>query len=184
MAVLSDYDLAGGETIFTYCDSWLHKHIFWFSKWRVSRKDAVPIAHVALYLGEIKGIPMMAEAGMNGIRIKTATKYNSLKYQIRVARPKGVALTKRRLEKLQAYSFRKHGERYAFLQLVALAVKAILGLRKVGDWDRDAMVCSEFVAMAYQAGCSHRAVEGQEPYEINPLDLYVSKNMDKMIPRW
>jgi len=173
------YDLQVGDAIFTYQNSWLNKRIFWFSKWRVPKKNRKDkIAHVALFIGG--NIPQIAEADWKGIVIKNLDSYEGKKWTIHAGRPKGLKLTDKKRITLQGYALGKSGESYAFMQLAAIAVKKIFGLNKIGDWDKDSMICSEFYATAIEQCFDIDVVPGQEHFEISPLDIYHSKNMRKL----
>jgi hypothetical protein len=82
--------------------------------------------------------------------------------------------------KLLGYVLEKKGEPYAYKQLLAIAFKKIMGRNKVGDWDKDSMICSEFYVNAIKK-CFERSVyPGKKAHEITPLDIYYSKNMTKL----
>ncbi len=177
---LHGINIQAGDAIFTYQNSWLNRHILWFSKWRFPNSREVKIAHVAMYLGRIAGQPMIAEADWNGIVIRPINKYSSPKYKIHVARVKDYKILTKERTALVKYAKAKEGDSYAYMQIAALAIKKLFGLNRVGDWDKDSMICSEFYFSAFADCFRWIVVPGKRAHEITPLDLYDSPGMVKL----
>lgn len=179
--ILSDYTLIGGDAIFTYSNSWLSRKIFWFSKWRESGKKHAKISHVAMFLRYENGVPIIAEANQH-VQILSGKKYNNKKYEIHVARPM-IRMSADKILKLTEYMEQKKGEDYAYTQIAAHALKKIFNINRVGDWDRDAVICSEIYAEAYADCFGFKVVPGKLPYDVNPLEIYESENMQQVAPK-
>ena len=181
MSILKDFDLMPGDAILTYSDSWLAKAIFWFSKWHEYNKDKNKISHVAIFLKYENGVPIIAEAE-NRVVIHSGECYNNKKYIIHVARPI-LKMSQMKADQLEAYMRGKQGEGYAYIQIAILAVQKIFRLQKVGDWDKGAVICSELYCEAFEDLFAYKICPGKLPADINPLEIYESKNMEKINPR-
>ena len=179
--ILKDYDLLPGDAIFTYHDSWLSKIILWFSKLREFPKDKNKIAHVAIFIKYENGIPIIAEAATRVI-LHSGECYNNKKYEIHVARPK-LEITPQMAEQIETYMKGKAGEGYAYIQLLALAIQKIFGIPSVGDWDKGSVVCSELYCEIFDDLFKFIVCPGKIPAGINPLEIYESIKMGKIIPR-
>ena len=177
--MIKDYDLKVGDGIFTYNGGWLNRAIFWFSKEDIPDSKEVEIAHVALYIGKLNGKDMLAEADWKGITIRKIDKYNSSKYHIFVARPK-ISISAEEEILIKNYADSYKGANYSYAQIVALAFKRLLHLKKVGDWDKDAFICSEFYASAIKRCLNFAIVQGIDTADLTPLAIYASDRMDKI----
>jgi len=174
--LLKDFKLSIGDCIFTYQGSWLNKQIMWFSKWRVPKNRTETIAHVAMYIGDnAKGEPQVFEADWKGLSVNSGLGYNNKKFTIHTASPIGIIIDQYHIEKLNSFIHNNLKTHYAFLQLAGIATKKILGLHRIGDWDKDAMICSE----CYCETLKHvwGVVLTDNPEGITPLDIYYSKKM-------
>jgi hypothetical protein len=180
--VLKDYDLITGDCILTYSGSWLSRTIFWFSKWREYDKTRAKISHAAIFLHyDEKGRPMIAEANEK-VELKSGAKYNNKRFIIHVARP-NFKMTSSRCAALEAYMKAKEGEGYAYIQIMAHALKKLFGLNRTGDWDKDAVICSEVYCEAFEDLFGYKVVPGKLAADVNPLEIYESPNMTKVSPR-
>lgn len=179
--ILSDYALSGGDAIFTYSNSWLSRKIFWFSKWRESGSKHTKISHVAMFLRYEDGVPLIAEANHH-VQILSGNKYNNKKYEIHVARP-CIKMSSDRIQQVTAFMEKRKGEDYAYGQIAAHALKKIFNKNRVGDWDRDAVICSELYAEAYEECFGYKVVPGKCAWDINPLEIWESRNMIQVSPR-
>ena len=174
--VLKDFEPTVGDCIFTYQNSWLNKEIMWFSKWRVPKDRKEKIAHVAMYIGnDTKGDPLVFEADWKGLSVNSGLGYNNKKFIIHVASPKNILPDPYHISKLHMYIASNLKTRYAFFQLAGIAVKKILGLHRVGDWDEHAMICSECYCETLKYVWNVIITENQEG--ITPLDIYYSDKM-------
>lgn len=179
--ILKDYDLIPGDAILTYSNSWLSKTIFWFSKWQEDEKNKNKISHVAIFIKYENGIPIIAEA-VKKVVIHSGNCYNNPKYIIHVARP-NIKMSQLKADQLEAYLKGKQGEGYAYIQIAMLALQKILRLNKVGDWDKDAVICSELYCETFDDLFDYKICPDKIPADTNPLKIYESKNMGKINPR-
>ncbi len=135
--VLSDFDCKFGDCIFTYNGGWLNKKIMWFSKWRTPKDRIEKIAHVAFFIGyDEKRNPIIMEADWKGIVVHSGSKYNQKRYTIHIGyvNPKAgkVIDDENSRLKFNIYVSEASKNHYAYLQLVAIACKKILGLNRIG----------------------------------------------------
>jgi len=179
--ILKDFDLLPGDAILTYSNSWLAKTIFWFSKWREYSKDKNKISHVAIFLKYDNGVPIIAEAE-NRVIIHSGECYNNKKYIIHVARPM-LKMSQLKSDQLEAYMRGKQGEGYAYVQILVLAFQKIFGMRRAGDWDKGAVICSELYCEAFSDLFGYQICPNKIPADVNPLEIYESPNMEKINSR-
>jgi hypothetical protein len=174
--ILKDYDLEVGDAIFTYQDSWLNKKIMWFSKWRVPKNRNEKIAHIAMFIGyDDKGVPQIFEADWRGVRKKSGACYNNKKYVIHVSSPRDIVIDDYRKDKLRMFIKNNIETDYAYTQLLAIAVQKTLNLHRVGDWDKDAVICSECYCNTLKFVWGVDLTK--HPESITPLDIRYDDKM-------
>jgi len=177
MALLKDYDLKCGDAIFTYSNSWLARNIYRISKHYV-KKSKDRISHVAIFLKyDDKGNAVIAEA-LTSVVIREGTEYNGKNYDVHVASP-NIIIDEEKSKLLYAYFKGKEGAGYAYIQIVALFFKRLLGLHKIGDWDKSSAICSELYVEAFRDLFNFDIFPGRQAGDVNPLEIYMSSNMTK-----
>jgi len=156
--------LKAGDIGFTYeKNSFISRLIYYLSRDKSSDPE---ISHVFLVIDS----DFIIEAYWEGITIKSIKKYNS-KYIVRYKRNMNFKPEWIELIKLSSGMIP-----YSFVQLIAIFFKKLFGLHKVGDWNKDSMICSEFILEAYKKFGVHLC-PGSEPAETTPLDLWKSKKI-------
>jgi len=145
--------------------SWLHRLIYGVTGYKAG--------HVLIYLFS----DLIAEAQINGVRVKNLKKYKKTKYDLYIFRYKMVDVDKS--SAIIASSLKCCGERYAVLQLIAILFKYLFRLKKIKDVSRKAMICSEFVARAYKdAGVS--LFPNKNTAEVVPSDFIHNALLDNV----
>ena len=139
--------------------SWLHRVIR-----NVTSEKA---GHVALNRGD----GTIVEATSRGIKINNLKKYKkgSMVYLARASN-----LDETKIKTILKYTVEVMGQKYAFGQLFAILLKYTFKLHWIPDVERDAQICSEFIANAFlKAGIR---VNHKHPHEIVPGDYLKSDN--------
>ena len=182
MSLLKDYDLLPGDAVLVYTSSLIDRAIQWFSKLHEYKKPDAKVSHVALFLHyDEKGIPIVAEA-LSHVIVHDGLEYNKTKYTVHVARPK-LTLTPEMRSQMEAYCKGKAGEDYSYLQLAAFAFQRIFNLKKVGDWNKSAVVCSEFYCETFDDLFQFKVFPGKVDWDVTPLDIDESPNMVRIAPK-
>jgi hypothetical protein len=138
--------------------SWLHRLIYGITDMQAG--------HIALYLGD--GI--ICEANSTGIHRKPWKNYND-NMLVYLARCKIINETRGIL--IRRFCWDMENRKYAFGQLIVMALKYLFRLSHVPDVSKKAMICSEFVANAMLAG-DINLCPGKAAHEITPGDILKS----------
>jgi hypothetical protein len=123
--------------------------------------------HVALYVGD----GMICEAGGKGV-IRRPWKNYSSNHKIFIGRYLG--LTESQGLTMMRKCIQLEGDRYAYIQLIAILFQQVFGFSKIPDMSKRAMICSEKVAAVYKsAGLELK--RGKRPHETTPADILNSE---------
>ena len=142
--------------------SWLHKLIY-----RVTEYKA---GHVALYVGNGK----IYQATSHGVQCNDVRNYTD-KHKIFICRYWENLLTQMHNDAILQYCEKSAGKKYAFLQLAMMLLKYTFRLSRVPDVSKSAMICSEFVAEAFEyAGID---LCFKPSHEVTPADILNSKKL-------
>ncbi|RPI78800.1 MAG: hypothetical protein EHM45_05280 [Desulfobacteraceae bacterium] len=116
--------------------SWLH-HL-------IHRVTGYKAGHVAIYMGD----GMITEAGSGGVIRRTWKNYKS---GSRVYLARVLSLTESQELKIREYCFESERRPYAFGQLIMILIKNLFRVRHVPDVSRQAVICSEFIALVFKS---------------------------------
>lgn len=141
--------------------SWLHRLIYGFTKYKAG--------HCAIHLGNLKII----EANSTGVKIKECKDYTK-NHKIIIATPKQINDSQKYL--IRKYCDERLNTKYAFGQLIVMALKYIFKLKSTPDISKRAMICSEFVANAFLAGDID--LSGLPAHETTPGHIMSSDEVD------
>lgn len=166
-------NLKPADIIFTFNkDSFFSKLIWLVSKFKKNKDFKKPkISHVLLYLGN----NLIIESSFGGVAIKNIKAFKK-KYKIYIGR----CINNFDVDNLKQSCIEQAGiTKYAYLQIIIIAIKKLFRLHKVGDFQKDAVHCSEFIAAEFKK-VNVDLVPQLHPAETSPLDIYNS-NIIKII---
>jgi len=109
-------------------------------------KSKYKASHALIYLGN--GITI--EATFIGVVIKQLQEYKKEDVLLYIARYKGMNDEIHR--KILESAVKREGEHYSYKQLLLLLIKYLFKLKRVGDADKKAVVCTELVVNSYIDG--------------------------------
>lgn len=132
--------------------------------------------HAFIYVGIVDGHPTIIEANPAGIQIEWLSEYDRSQYEF-----SDLPLSDDQAKKIITFAYSKVGTPYGWSDLVALVLLTLhIGhqdSRKLLRWKwvekvatrTDRLVCSQFVAEAYEA--AGIAISDKRSWECNPGDL-------------
>lgn len=143
--------------------SWLHKLIKGVTGYKAG--------HVALYIGSDE----IYEAQSTGIKRKRAKEYTD-NHKIYICRV--MQLDNDDCTRIIDFCMASEGKKYAFLQLIMMWAKYTFHINRVPDVSKKAMICSEFVAKAFEI--SGIRLSDKYPWEVTPGDILESDKVWKI----
>ena len=135
--------------------SWFHRMVAKVTRYRAG--------HVAIYVGD----GMICEAGGKGVIRRPWKNYSS---NTRIFIGRHLGLTEKQGLDMMYKCLELEGQKYAYLQLLAIFFQQVFGISKIPDVSKRAMICSEQVAEIYKAG-GIKLSGNKKPHEITPADI-------------